>query len=86
MFGAVLDGTEPHVRGVDGIPVGYPPIAGKDSRRKGVSFIETGLTLLLDDLCAGGDSIFEQLHDVIFGFIRITRRIVLILAEVGTDL
>ena len=49
------------------------------------NFVEAGVALLLNQVCAVSDGLLNQLHYVGFGLVEVARRIVLVLAEVGAE-
>src|SRR5215472_7774893 len=76
MLAAMLDGEHPHIRSVS------QAVAPWHLHR----FVEPGVAALLDQFGAVGDGLLNQIHHVRLRLVGIARRIVLVLAEVRTDI
>src|SRR6266849_5038182 len=76
VLGAVLDGGDPDIGIVDHMLPGFPP--------KGHGFVQAGIALLLDQGRPVGDGLLDEFHHIGFRLINVARRVVRVLAEVGT--
>jgi hypothetical protein len=75
VLGAVLDGGDPDVRVVDHMLPGFP--------RKWRRSVQADIALLFDHGRPIGDGLLDQLHYFGFRLVKVPRRVMLVLAEVG---